>query len=186
LLSVRALGLCIWLVISGFACSAPPARSPAAGLPSYDPEDAALLDDGLSGHLFDTAFVTGSAGDDTHFKDRVLRAESIWLVKVATVSREGSDGALGDRRSYNLSFRPLESLAGALPAEPISLTISGKDPSFHWLDRAEGAWVGHEVLLMIRHYRSGDDIVLHFHGEPNSPLLREQILEIRRASAAQK
>ncbi len=186
LLSVRALGLCIWLVISGFACSAPPARSPAAGLPSYDPEDATLLDDGLSGQLFDTAFVPGYASDDPHFKDRVLRAESIWLVKVATVSREGSEGTLGDRRRYDLSFRPLESLAGPPPPELLSLTISGKDPAFHWLDRASGAWVGHEVLLMIRRYRSGDDIVLHFHGEPNSSALREQILEIRRASAAQK
>lgn len=183
---MRALGLCIWLVIGGLGCSAPPVRSPAAGLPSYDPEDSTLLDDGLSGHLFDTAFVPGRASDDPDFKARVLRAESIWLVKVATVSLDGSEGALGDRRRYELSFRPLESLAGPPPPELISLTISGKDPAFHWLDRASGAWVGHELLLMIRRYRSGDDIVLHFHGEPNNPLLREQILGIRRASAAQK
>jgi hypothetical protein len=186
LLSVRALGLCLSLAISGFACSAPPPKSPASSLPSYDAEDATLLDDGLSGHLFDTAFVPGNAGDDPHFKDQVLRAEGIWLVKVATVSRDGGEGALGDGRSYSLTFRPLESLVGPLPTEPISLTISGKDPSFHWLDRVEGAWVGHEVLLMVRHYRSGDDVVLHFHGEPNNPVLREQILEIRRASAGQK
>jgi hypothetical protein len=161
-------------------------QSPAAGLPSYGAEDAALLDDGLSGHLFETAFVPGNAGDDARFADRVLRAESIWLVKVATVSREGSEGALGSNRSYGLSFRPLESLSGALPTEPISLTISGKDPSFHWLDRVEGGWVGHEVLLMVRRYRDGDRVVLHFHGEPNSAALRTQILEIRRAPPAQK
>ena len=69
---MRALGLCLSLAISGFACSAPPPKSPASGLPSYEAEDAALLDDGLSGHLFDTAFVPGSAGDDPHFKDLVL------------------------------------------------------------------------------------------------------------------
>jgi hypothetical protein len=186
LLSVRALGLCLWLAIFGSACAAPIARSPAAGLPNYGADDAALLDDGLSGHLFETAFVPGNAGDDTHFKDRVLRAESIWLVKVATVSREGSQGTFGGNRSYGLSFRPLESLAGALPSEAISLTISGKDPAFHWLDRVEGAWVGHEVLLMVRHYREGDRVALHFHGEPNSSALRAQILEIRRAPLVQK
>jgi hypothetical protein len=178
--------LCPWLAFAGFACAAAPAKSPATGLPSYGAEDAALLDDGLSGHLFETAFVPGIAGEDLHFRDRVLRAESIWLVKVATVSREGSEGSQGKSRSYGLSFRPLESLAGPLPNEPISLTISGKDPSFHWLDRVEGAWVGHEVLLMIRHYRAGDQVTLHFHGEPNSPALRAQIMEIRRAPAAQK
>jgi len=125
----------------------------------------------------------GSAGDDPHFAERVLRAESIWLVKVATVSRQGSEGI---RRSYELTFRPLESLAGALPTEPISLTISGKDPSFHWLDRAQGGWVGHEVLLMTRRYRDGDAVRVHFHGEPNSAALRAQIAEIRRAPADRK
>jgi hypothetical protein len=155
-------------------------------LPEYDAEDAALLDDGFSGHLFETAFVPGTAGDDAHFDDRVRRAESIWLVKVATVSRDGSQGTLGDRRSYGLSFRPLESLTGDLPTEPISLTVSGKDPSFHWLDRVQGGWVGHEVLLMIRRYRDGDTVALHFHGEPNSPALRARILEIRRAPPPQK
>jgi hypothetical protein len=170
-------------VVCGYACAAPPPRSPAADLPEYSAEDAALLDDGLSGHLFDTAFVPGVAGDDPHFVERVLRAESIWLVKVETVSR---DGSLGDNRSYGLVFRPLESLAGAPPVAPIALTISARDPSFHWLDRVAGAWVGHEVLLMVRRYRDGDNVVLHFHGEPNSASLRGQIREIRRAPATQK
>jgi len=175
---VRALGLSVWLASLALGCAAPPPRSPAEGLPRYGAEDATLLDDGLSGHLFETAFVPGNAGEDAHFRDRVLRAEQIWIVKVATVSREGS---LGDNRRYGLSFKPLASLSGALPAEPISLTISGKDPAFHWLDRVQGGWVGHEVVLMVRHYRDGDKVVLHFHGEPNSPTLQSQILQIRRA-----
>jgi hypothetical protein len=50
----------------------------------------------------------------------------------------------------------------------------------------EGGWVGHEVLLMVRHYREGDNVTLHFHGEPNSPALREQILEIRQARPPRK
>ena len=143
-----------------------------------------MLDDGFSGHLFETAFVTGVAGDDSRFEDRVRAARSVWLVKVATVSREGS---LGDNRRYSLSFRTLETVAGPAPDAPISLTISGKDPSFHWLDRVGGAWVGHEVLLMVRYYRDGDSVVLHFHGEPNTPELRARIAEIRaRAAAAER
>ena len=128
----------------------------------------------------------GRAGDDQHFAERVLRAESIWLVKVATVSREGSEGTLGSRRSYSLTFRPLASLLGDLPTEPISLTISGKDPSFNWLDRMQGDWVGHEVLLMTRRYRDGDRVVLHFHGEPNSAAVRAQITQIRPAPPGRK
>jgi hypothetical protein len=176
------------------ACASPPPKSPADGLPSYDAEDASLLDDSFSGHLFETAFVPGVAGDDPHFDERVARAECIWLVKVATVSREGS---LNENRRYSLAFRPLETLAGPLPTEPVSLTVSAKDPAFHWLDRVGGAWVGKEVWLMTRNYREAptegtqqpenggaggpSEIVMHFHGEPNSPELRARMSRIRQA-----
>lgn len=174
----------MFAVLAALACSAPPPKSPASLLPSYDAENAALLDDGFSGHLFETAFVPGIAGDDAHFEDRVRASESIWVLKVATVSREGS---FGDNRRYGLVFRTLESLAGPLPTAPVSLTISAKDPSFHWLDRVGGAWVGHEVLLMARNYRAQDEAVLHFHGEPNTPELRARIAEIRAlASVAER
>jgi hypothetical protein len=171
------------VVVLASACSKAPAKSPAEGLPTYDAEDANLLDDSFSGHLFETAFVPGVAGDDPHFADRVLRADKIWIVKVATVSRGGS---LENTRRYELSFRTQASLVGAPPATPLSLTISGKDPAFHWLDRVGGAWVGKEVLLMVRDFRSGDEIVMHFHGEPNTSELRARIGQIRAARATQK
>jgi len=157
------------------ACAAPAAATGTSHLPTYGAEDASLLDDGFSGHLFETAFVPGAAGDDLHFKDRVRAAQSIWLVKVATVSRVGS---LGNNRRYELTFRTLDGLAGAPPPPQVSLSISGKDPSFHWLDRVGGAWVGRELLLMVRDYRVGERLVMHFHGEPNSPELRARIGEI--------
>ena len=176
-----ALTVATLAVFAALGCGVPPPQSPASRLPSYDAEAAALLDDGFSGHLFDTAFVPGIAGDDRHFEDRVRASESIWVLKVATVSREGS---FGDNRRYGLVFRMLESLAGPLPNAPVSLTISAKDPSFHWLDRVGGAWVGHEVLLMARTYRAQGDAVLHFHGEPNTAELRARIGEIRALAGA--
>jgi hypothetical protein len=176
--SIRSLTLsCALLALT--AC-APQPQSPVSRLPRYRAEAASLLDDGFSGHLFETAFVPGTAGDDPHFDDRVREAESIWLVKVATVSREGS---LGDNRRYNLVFRELKTLAGPPPNGAISLTVSGKDPSFHWLDRVGGAWVGRKVSLMVRNYRAGDKVVMHFHGEPDSPELQTRILGVRRAQA---
>ncbi len=190
--SAQSLALSVVALVG--ACASPPPKSPADGLPSYDAEDASLLDDSFSGHLFETAFVPGVAGDDPHFDERVARAECIWLVKVATVSREGS---LNENRRYSLAFRPLETLAGPLPTEPVSLTVSAKDPAFHWLDRVGGAWVGKEVWLMTRNYREAptegtqqpenggaggpSEIVMHFHGEPNSPELRARMSRIRQA-----
>ncbi|MEO6601505.1 MAG: hypothetical protein ABIQ16_16630 [Polyangiaceae bacterium] len=179
--SLRHLALsCVSLAsVAAGACASAP-ESPVSRLPRYGAEVARLLDDGFSGHLFETAFVPGTAGDDSRFDDRVRAAESIWLVKVATVSREGS---FGDNRRYNLVFRELETLAGPRPIGAISLTVSGKDPSFHWLDRVGGAWVGREVSLMVRSFRAGDQVVTHFHGEPSSPELRARILQVRMAQA---
>jgi hypothetical protein len=168
------------------ACAGPP-PSDASQLTDYGAEDASLLDDGFSGHLFETAFVPGTAGDDARFEDRVRAAHSIWLVKVATVSRQGS---FGNNRRYGVTFRPLGSLAGPPPPAEVSLTISARDPSFHWLDRVGGAWVGRELLLMTRDYRAGEEGeanairgVMHFHGEPNSPELQARIRAIRAAAA---
>jgi hypothetical protein len=162
------------------ACASAQVRPPQARLPAYDAEHAVLLDDGFSGHLFETAFVPGVAGDDPHFEARVRAADSIWLLKVATVSLEGS---LGNNRRYDLVFRALDTLAGTPPGGPVALTISGKDPAFHWLDRVGGAWVGHEVLLLVGRYRGIDEVALHFHGEPNTSELRARIGEIRAGSA---
>ena len=173
-----ALGCAALLTI---ACAHTPSVVNVSHLPDYGAEDASLLDDGFSGHLFETAFVPGTAGDDPHFDDRVRAADSIWLVKVATVSRAGS---VGNNRRYELTFRTLEGLAGPTPPPQVSLTISGKDPSFHWLDRVGGAWVGRELLLMARDYRAGQHAVMHFHGEPNNPELQARIRNIRAAAAA--
>jgi len=173
-----ALGAAAWF---GAACANPPPPSAVSRLPEYGAEDASLLDDGFSGHLFETAFVPGVAGSDPHFEDRVRAAQSIWAVKVATVSRAGS---MGTSRRYELTLRPLEHLAGDPPPAHVSLTISGKDPSFHWLDRVGGAWVGREILLMVRDYRVGERTVMHFHGEPNTPDLRARIAAIRAAAEA--
>ena len=170
------------------ACAKPDPASDPSRLPDYGAEDAALLDDGFSGHLFETAFVPGKAGDDPRFEDRVRAAHSISLVKVATVSREGS---LGDTRRYEVTMRTLEGLSGPPPPPQVTLTVSGKDPSFHWLDRVGGAWVGRELLLLTGNYRSpthtpgqSGQSVMHFHGVPDTPELRERIQSIRAAALA--
>ena len=163
------------------ACASSPAPSDVAHLPVYGAEDASLLDDAFSGHLFQTAFVPGTAGDDAHFEDRVRSADNIWLAKVSTVSRQGS---LGNNRRYELTFRILQRLAGPRPPAQVSLTVSGKDPSFHWIDRDGGAWVGRELLLMTRDYRADQRAVLHFHGEPSTPELQARIRAIRAAAEA--
>lgn len=167
------------------ACAKPPPASDPSRLPEYGAEDAALLDDGFSGHLFETAFVPGKAEDDPHFEARVRAAHSITLVKVATVSREGS---LGNNRRYEVTLLTLEGLSGPPPPPQLSLTISGKDPSFHWLDRVGGAWVGRELLLMTRNYQSSAhgtvQSVVHFHGVPNTPELRARIQSIQAATVA--
>jgi len=168
-------------LLLALACAPSRPTTDVTHLPEYGAEDASLLDDGFSGHLFETAFVTAKAGDDPRFEDRVRAAHSIWLVKVATVSREGS---VGNNRRYELTFRTLEGLVGPEPPAQLSLTISGKDPSFHWLDRVGGAWVGRELLLMTRDFRVGEQAVLHFHGEPNTPELQARIQSVRAAALA--
>jgi len=184
---------CALLACALLACAKPSPALDASHLPEYGAEEAALLDDAFSGHLFETAFVTGTAGDDPRFDDRVRAAHDIWIVKVATLSREGSQGT---NRRYEVTLRVLQDLSGtdSPPPSEVSLTISGKDPSFHWLDRVGGAWVGRELLLLSRDYRVPSDRnqmsngsggtgpaerAKHFHGVPNTAELVTRVQRVR-------
>jgi hypothetical protein len=178
----RASLLC-FLTFLACGCSDQPANSPAEDLPLYLPEESALFDDTISASLFKTSYLARDMPRDLHGPQRIERADAIWLMKVATVSRDGAEPA-GLR--YTVALRPLEALSGVLPEGQVTLTISATNPSFPWLNSVGGAWVGTELLLLTRHYREGKEATLHFHGEPNDDATRQQILGIVRAKRRQK
>jgi hypothetical protein len=162
----------------GCASSAPPRAT--AALPAYTMSEAAIFDDLLSPALFQTSFLTHRASDDRRFGERAVRAEAVWLVRVATISREGGESSTP---AYSLVLEPLEAVVGPALNEPIPLTIPVANPSFRWLDVATESWMGMRFLLLARRYQGeGGGVEVHFRGEPDTPQVRERILLMRQAA----
>jgi hypothetical protein len=149
------------------------AVSPAHGLPPYTPEEARLFDDGLASELFGYGLDSRRTEADPLTADRAARADTVTVMKVTTLSREGS-GA-----TYSLSLRPLRVVAGPAETAPVTLTVTPASPSFPLLDGVGGAWVGTELVLLARRYRQGDEAVIHFRAEPARPEVVAMIARAR-------
>lgn len=168
------LGLFV-TVATSFGCgSKPEAVNPAHGLPPYTPEESRLFDDVLAAELFGYRLDSRKAEGDPLTADRAARADTATLMKVTTLSREGSGS------SYSVALRPLAAIAGPSETQAVTLSVTTASPSFMLLHGMGGTWVGTELVLLARRYRRGDETVVHFRAEPNLPGVVEMIARARR------
>ena len=171
--SAAALGLTL---LTALGCGAPAEPvSPVQGLPPYTPEEARLFDDVIASELFDYGLSPRHAESDPLIDDRAAFADTATVMKVTTLSSEGSGTA------YSLSLRPLGTISGPAERETVTLSVSASNPSFLLLDGMGGRWVGTELVLLARRYRQGEDAVIHFRAEPNRPAVLDVIARARRS-----
>jgi hypothetical protein len=167
-----ALGL---TVLAALSCGTPPEpASPAASLPSYSPEEARLFDDVIAFELFHM-ISPRLAEDDPLMDDRAAQADTATIMKVTTLSREGSGAA------YSVSLRPVGTISGPAEHQPVDLSVSAASPSFLLIEGLGPSWVGTELVLLARRYRHGKDAVIHFRAEPNRPAVIGVIARARGA-----
>lgn len=167
----------IFFTSTGIGCGGPPeAANPAHAFPAYTPEEARLFDDVLAAELFGYKLDARVTEGDPLTRDRAAQADTATVMKVTTLSREGSGSA------YSVSLRPIGAIAGPAESEPVTLFVTPASPSFPLLEGLGGRWVGTELVLLARRYRRGDDVVVHFRAEPNRPTVLELIARARRAN----
>ncbi|MBN2193194.1 MAG: hypothetical protein JW751_10295 [Polyangiaceae bacterium] len=142
------------------------------GLPEYQPEDAALLDDTFGPDVFPTSVLVLPSSYEK-LVERVVRAESVLPVTVTTVSRQG----IPPRQSYSLVVTPTgRPLAGAAWSSPLVLTLSPTSPSYAQVVSAETTLVGTPLILLFRRYVADEVESLHWRAEPDTPAVRAAIL----------
>jgi hypothetical protein len=168
-----ALGLSL---LTALSCGAPqePAN-PALGLPAYSPEEARLFDDVITPELFNYGLSPRQAESDPLMDDRAAMADTATIMKVTTLSREGSGTA------YSVSLRPVATISGPAERQPVTLSVSAASPSFLLLEGLGARWVGTELVLLARRYRHGEEAVIHFRAEPNRPAVVGVIARARGA-----
>jgi hypothetical protein len=171
------------LVASAFAmligCSVDRQASRPVALARLTPDDAVLFDDSFSPEVLGIG--TGRPDADPDLAGRVERADSVLLVRVATVTSDTDGTALG----YQLVLQPVApSLAGAPAPEPISIAVPPTSASYGFLKTADMALVGGHYVLFWRRFGEDGRVVLHWHATADTPEMRRAVEQIRAARRA--
>jgi hypothetical protein len=171
--------LLVWVAIAmgsaAAACGSPsPAERPLAELPEYTSEEAAFFDDSLEPEIF------GMGVDSPESPDLVRklthRADHVGRVRLATVTRESSEG----RVQYRLQLKPVEaSLVGPDMEPDVEVRVGSRSSSLTMLRSLDTEAVGKEFILFLKRYRSNDQSEWHFRALNDSAERREDIAAAR-------
>lgn len=138
---------------------------PAAPLPPYSGEQAALFSDMFRPELFGIEGAQPPEADAL-LQDRAQRSDYIAPVRVVTVSRQSNS----DFRGYTVVVEPTAApLRGSIGQSSLALAVADGSPTFAWLEIAGSRWVGTRLLLFLRNYQDGP----HFFGTVDIPAVRE-------------
>ncbi len=136
-----------------------------SGLPPYTPEEASIFDDVLAPTVFGLPPET-ALEDDPKLPVRIRAADSVVVVRIATVSQELSD----DTREYTLGLVPEGSpLLGRVPDPHLELDIETDNPSLGSVQAHGDRLVGTRFVLFLRHFVQAGEPRVHWYGDGDVP-----------------
>jgi hypothetical protein len=170
-------------VASAFAvligCSVPRQATRPVAFDRFTPDDAVLFDDSFSPEVLGIG--TGRPDGDPDLPGRVERADSVLLVRIATVTSDTDGTALG----YHLVLQPVAPpLAGAPTPEPITIAVAPTSASYGFVKTADMALVGGRYVLFWRRFGEDGSVVVHWHAAADTPEMRRSVAQIRAAQRA--
>jgi hypothetical protein len=176
---------CVVVLLAGIlgltSCGSPEPRTASAvvGLKEYTPEEAALFGDTLASGVFGLPDQSADAGDEK-LAARVQHADTVVPVRISTVTRESLAGTHG----FVLILTPTEApLAGRPPEEPLELRIKLGGPALARVATVDTRLVGARMIVFLRKYAEAGEPALHFHGEADTPGVRNRLKSVKKLDA---
>lgn len=171
--ALAAVLVAVALAAAGCSGSGPAtvAAPTTENLPPYGPGAAALFDDTFSPDFF--GLERPEAPDsDPKLRTRVQTADTILPARISTVTRDSAGG----RSSFTLVLTATgAALRGSSSSEPLTLTVGPESPSFPWIESIGTDLVGVPLILLAKRYNDAGKALLHWHAEPDTPILRRAI-----------
>jgi hypothetical protein len=140
-------------------------KSPA--LPEYSGSDALVFDDVLAPELFGFDLQMRQSATEPKLRDRTQRADYVMPVRVDSVSRGGG--------GYELTLSATGPALAGDHVGPIVLLVPAGSPSFAFIDGAGPGFAGSRLIVFCKAFRSGENEVVHFRGEPDTPQVRKAV-----------
>lgn len=149
----------------------------AANLPPYDASQANVFGDTIAPELFGIPGDGRPAVEDPRLIPRTEQADAVLRARIATITRDQLD----DQTSFIFVLRPVgPPILGTSPSsDSIELRLQPGHPSLQYVQHRQSALTGKTVLLFLRRYNDGGDVVLHFHVQPDDPSVIEAIERVK-------
>ncbi len=151
-----------------------PADRPLAELPEYTAEKAAVMDDSLEPEIFGMS--QAALISEELLESLVAEADQVGVVRLATVTREASEGQV----RYRLQLKPQgQALLGPELDSDVEVRVGTRSSSLAMLRSLDTEAVGKNFIVFLKRYRSNGESVWHFRGLADSPSRRAAITELR-------
>ncbi len=152
----------------GCGPSTPAGSAPTSSLPAYGGPAADSFDDTIEPHAVGLELENyESPKNDLRLRARAQSADVVVRARVQTVTGESGSGV----RSYQLSFKTVERVAGKRPVgDEFTVRIDKTSPSLGIVKSMEGQLVGKTLVIFAKAFARPDgEREIHFHASADGP-----------------
>lgn len=144
-------------------------------LPTYHAQSRLLFDDDIGGISLGGAMPQPESQLGNLLSRRILEASTIIVCQIQTITEERA----GDTLNARLEFRGQgRLLASPGQAQCPAISVSSQSYSFQLIHHASNALIGKNIVLFLKEFNESGQSVLHWHGEPDGPRIRDEVMRI--------
>ena len=147
----------------------------SAGSTEYSSQMRGLFDDEIGGISLEGYATPIAPESRSLLSRRILEADTVVLCQIQTID----EGSAGGETTSKLEFRGTgQSLASPKQEECPIISVSRQSYSYLLIHHSSNILIGRTIVLFLRKFNDSGQQALHWHGEPDSPGIRDEVTRI--------
>jgi len=179
-MSFRWLLGALALMISSTSCEASSLGTvhlagEGASSTEYGAQMRGIFDDELGGISLEGYPTPVAPESRSLLSRRILEADAVVLCQIQTIT----EGSAGGETTSKLEFRGMgQSLASPRQEECPVISVSRQSYSYLLIHHSSNILIGRTIVLFLRKFNDSGQQTFHWHGEPDSPIIRNEVQRI--------
>jgi len=146
-----------------------------AGSTDYGGQMRGLFDDEIGGISVEGYTTPVAPESRTLLSRRILEADAVVLCQIQTIN----EGSAGGETTSKLEFRGKgQSLASPRQEECPVISVTRQSYSYLLIHHSSDILIGRTIALFLRKFNESGQQTLHWHGEPDTPAIRDEVKRI--------
>jgi hypothetical protein len=130
-----------------------------------------LFDDVLAPALFGFDPEGRVPERDPKLRDRTRLADYILPARVESISHTGARNG----GAYEITLAPTGPPLAGGHSGSVTIVVPSSGPAYAWVDGAGASFAGVRLIVFVKSYQAGEDVAIHFRGEPDTQEIRKAI-----------